>query len=62
MSEVENMIFEKGYTFTKVNTSHGQDLYVSRFGQVIKVVPCTQEINLSDAYINNLINQIESIV
>jgi hypothetical protein len=59
--EVENMIFEKGYTFTKVNTSHGQDLYISRFGQVVKVVPYNQEINLSDAYINNLINQIESI-
>ena len=55
------MIFEKGYTFTKVNTSHGQDLYVSRFGQVVKVVPYNQKINLSDAYINTLINQIESI-
>ena len=55
------MIFEKGYTFTKVNTSHGPDLYISRFGQVVKVVPYNQEINLSDAYINNLINQIESI-
>jgi len=55
------MIFEKGYTFTKVNTLHGQDLYVSRFGQVVKVVPYNQKINLSDAYINTLINQIESI-
>ena len=55
------MIFEKGYTFTKVNTSHGQDLYVSRFCQVVKVVPYNQEINLSDAYINNLIDQIESV-
>ena len=55
------MIFEKGYTFTKVNTSHGQDLYVSRFGQVVKVVPYNQEINLSDADINNLIYQIESV-
>jgi len=54
------MIFEKGYTFTKVKTSHGPDIYVSRFGQVVKVVPCSPLINLSDAYASDLINQIES--
>lgn len=54
------MIFEKGYTFKKVKTSHGSDIYVSQFGQVVKVVPCGSRMNLSDTYINNLIHLIES--
>ena len=37
------MIFEKGYTFTKVKTSHGPAMYVSRFGQVVKVIPRAQK-------------------
>ena len=55
------MIFEKGYTFTKVKTSHGPDMYISRFGQVVKVVPCSPRMNLSEAYTSNLIHQIESM-
>ena len=55
------MIFEKGYTFKKVKTSHGSDIYVSQFGQVVKVVACSSQKNLSDAYISNLIHQIESM-
>lgn len=54
------MIFEKGYTFTKVKTSHGPTMYVSRFGQIVKVVPCSSRINVTAAYANNLIHQIES--
>ena len=54
------MIFAKGYTFTKVRTSHGSDMYVSRFGRVVKVVPCSPQINISDAYTSDLISQIES--
>ena len=57
----KNMIFAKGYTFTKVKTSHGLDMYISRFGKVVKVVPCIPQMNLSDAYTNDLIQQIESI-
>ena len=50
------MIFEKGYTFTKVNTSHGRDMYISRFGEVVSVVPYSPQPDIS-----NLIQQIESI-
>jgi hypothetical protein len=52
----KKMIFEKGYTFTKVNTSHGQDIYISRFGKVLSIVPYSPQ-----ADILNLIQQIESI-
>jgi hypothetical protein len=55
------MIFEKGYTFKKVKTSHGSDIYISRFGQVVKVVPCGSQMNISDAYVSNLIHNIETI-
>ena len=55
------MIFEKGYTFKKVKTSHGSNIYVSRYGQVVKVVPFCSEMNLSDSYANDLIQQIESM-
>jgi len=54
------MIFEKGYTVRKVKTLHGEDLYVSRFGNVVKVLPCSPQIKLSDTYITNLIRKIES--
>lgn len=54
------MIFAKGYTFTKVRTSHGPDMYVSRFGRVVKVVPCSSQVDLSDTYTSGLINQVES--
>jgi hypothetical protein len=54
------MIFEKGYTIKRVNTHHGSDLYVSQFGQVIKIIPCNPKTNLSGAYVSNLIHQIES--
>jgi hypothetical protein len=55
------MIFEKGYTFKKIKTSHGSDIYISRFGQIVKVVPCCPQMNSSDAYVSNLIHQIEYI-
>jgi hypothetical protein len=54
------MIFEKGYTIKRVKTSHGSDLYVSKFGQVVKVMPCSPKINISDSYVSNLIRKIES--
>ena len=54
------MIFAKGYTFTKVKTSHGPDMYVSRFGKVVKVLSCNQQVCLSEAYTSDLIQQIES--
>ena len=53
------MIFAKGYTFTKVRTSHGSDMYVSRFGRLVKVMPCNPQVDLSEAYTSNLIHQIE---
>lgn len=59
MLEVK-MIFAKGYTFTKIRTSHGSDMYVSRFGKVVNVVPCSPQVDLSEAYANDLIHQIES--
>jgi hypothetical protein len=55
------MIFEKGYTFKQVKTSHGFDIYVSQFGQVVKVIPCSTQMNISDSYFCNLIYQIESM-
>lgn len=56
----KKMIFAKGYTFTKVKTSHGPDMYVSRFGKVVKVLSCSQQVCLSEAYTSDLIHQIES--
>ena len=53
------MIFAKGYTFTKVRTSRGSDMYVSRFGKLVKVMPCYPQIDLSEAYTSDLIHQIE---
>ena len=53
------MICAKGYTFTKVKTSHGSDMYVSRFGRLVKVTPCNPNVYLSDAYTRDLIHQIE---
>lgn len=54
------MIFDKGYTVRKVRTSHGTDIYLSKFGNVVKVVPCNPKKNLSNVYVNRLILQIES--
>lgn len=54
------MIFAKGYTFTKVITSHGPNMYVSRFGKLIKVVPCSSKVDISEVYTSDLIHQIES--
>jgi hypothetical protein len=54
------MIFENGHTIKRVKTYHGSDLCVSQFGQIIKVIPCSSKTNLSDAYVSNLIHQIES--
>ena len=53
------MIFAKGYTFTKVRTSYGSDMYVSRFGRLVKVTPCNSDVYLSEAYTGDLIRQIE---
>jgi hypothetical protein len=55
------IIFEKGYTFKIVKTSHGSDIYISRFGQIVKVVSCGSQMNLSNTYFSDLIHQIESI-
>jgi len=54
------MIFEKVHTIKRVKTSHGSDLCVSQFVQIIKAVLCSSKTNLSDAYVSNLIHQIES--
>lgn len=53
------MIFAKGYTFTKVRTSRGSDMYVSRFGRLVKVMPYNPQIDLSESYASHLIHQIE---
>jgi hypothetical protein len=54
------MIFEKGYTFKKVKTSHGSKTYISRFGQIVKVIPCSPQTKFSGTYVSSVINQIES--
>ena len=54
------MTFAKGYNFMKVRTSHGPDIYVSRFGRLVKVVPCNPQVELSEAYTSDLIQLIES--
>ena len=53
------MIFERGYTVRKIRTSHGTDIYLSKFGNVVKIAPCSPKINLTDRYIKKLINQVE---
>ena len=53
------MIFDKGYTVRKIRTSHGTDIYLSRFGNVVKVLPCSPQKNLTDGYVTKLINQIQ---
>ncbi len=55
----KKMIYTKGYTFTKVRTLHGSDMYVSRFGKLVKVIPCNPQVDLSKAYTSDLIHQIE---
>lgn len=54
------MTFPKGYTFTKVKTSHGPEVYVTQFGKLVKVVPCSPQVEISERYANDLIRQIES--
>ncbi len=55
------MTFVNGYTFKKVKTSHGPDMYVSRFGKLVKVVPCSAHVELSERYTSDLIHQIETL-
>ncbi len=55
------MTFVNGYTFTKVKTSHGPDMYVSRYGKLVKIVPCSPRAELSERYTFDLIRQIESM-
>ncbi len=50
------MVFEKGYTVRKVNTSHGLDMYIFRFGELVSVRPYSPKFNIS-----NLIKRIESM-
>ena len=40
------MTFLKGYNFTKVKTSHGPDMYVSRYGKLVRVVPCSPNVEV----------------
>ncbi|WP_156157457.1 hypothetical protein [Methanosarcina siciliae] len=54
------MTFPKGYTFTKVRTSRGPEVYVTQFGKLVKVVPCNQHVVISERYASDLIRQIES--
>lgn len=55
------MTFSKGYTFTKVKTSHGPDMYVSRYGKLVRVVPCSPHVEICERYANDLIRQIEAM-
>jgi hypothetical protein len=55
------MNFVSGYTFTKVRTSHGPDMYISRYGKLVKVVPFSTHVELNETYVNDLIRQIESM-
>ncbi len=54
------MTFSMGYTFMKVKTSHGPEVYVTQFGKLVKVVPCSPQVKISEKYASNLIRQIES--
>jgi hypothetical protein len=53
--------FVNGYTFTKVKTSHGPDMYVSRYGKLVKIVPFSPQVKFSERYTSDLIRQIESM-
>lgn len=55
------MALVEGYTFTKVKTSHGTNIYVSRYGKLVKVVPCSPHVEFSKRYTTDLIRQIESL-
>lgn len=55
------MTYPKGYTFTKVKTSHGPYMYVSRYGKLVRVVPCNPHVELSEMYAIDLIRQIEAM-
>ncbi|BAW30550.1 hypothetical protein SAMN02910340_00608 [Methanosarcina thermophila] len=55
------MTFVEGYAFTKVKTSHGTDIYVSRYGKLVKIVPCSPHVKFSERYTTDLIRQIESM-
>ncbi|WP_155395983.1 hypothetical protein [Methanosarcina mazei] len=59
--EVKSMTFAKGYNFTKVKTSHGPDMYVSRYGKLVRVIPCGPHVELSERYATDLIRQIEAM-
>lgn len=54
------MTFPKGYTFTKVKTSRGPEMYVTQFGKLVRVVSCNPQVEISERYVNDLIRQIES--
>lgn len=61
------MTFPKGYSFMKVETSHGTEVHVSQFGELVRVVPCDSRkasskncMKLARSYANDLINKIES--
>lgn len=54
------MTFPNGYTFTKVKTSHGPEVYITQFGKLVRVVPCSPQVEISERYANDLIRQIES--
>jgi len=53
--------FVNGYTFRKVKTSHGPDMYVSRYGKLVKIVPFSPQVEFSEKYTSDLIHQIESM-
>lgn len=36
--KVKKLIFEKGYNFKKAKTSHGSEIYVTKFDQIVKVI------------------------
>jgi predicted RNA binding protein YcfA (HicA-like mRNA interferase family) len=55
------MTLDKGYTFTKVKTSHGPDMYVTRYGKLVRIVPCSPQVEISEKYANDLIRQIEAM-
>jgi hypothetical protein len=59
--EVKIVTFVNGYTFRKVKTSHGPDMYVTRYGKLVKIVPCSPHVEFSDRYTTDLIRQIESM-
>jgi hypothetical protein len=54
------MTHHRGYTFIKVKTPYGVGVYVSQYGQMIKVVPCDPNTKISERYTDRLIEEIES--